>query len=193
MLLLLRWGFVTGVAFVVVKICNHATQPTGVPFAGLFMVAAVALATWVATSTTFGRHVYAVGGNPEAARRAGINVGFIRFSVFAIAGLMAGVGGLELASRLQAVSTNVGTGAGQAALLLNVIAAAVIGGVSLFGGRGRVVGALTGAMVIMSISNGLDLVGYGGTWQKNVITGLILLAAVTLDTVARQRQQRAGR
>jgi D-xylose transport system permease protein len=186
-LVTLRWTFVTAVAFAVVAISNHGRQH-GLPLAGLLVVAMVALWTWVATRTTFGRHVYAVGGNPEAARRAGINVAFVRFSVFVLSGLMAGLGGLVLASRLNGVSSDQGGGP----LLLYAIAAAVIGGTSLFGGRGRVVAALLGSLVIMSISDGLDLIG-SSAWQKYVITGIILLAAVTLDTLARARQQKVGR
>ena len=119
----------------------YANTNRGVPqvvvIVGVFLV----FWTFVADRTRFGRHVYAVGGNPEAARRAGIDVDRIRIAVFMISGFMAGVGGIILASRLRSVDT--GTGGGE--LLLNVIAAAVIGGTSLFGGHGRVVSALLGA------------------------------------------------
>jgi len=108
--------------------------------------------------------------------------------VFMISGLMAGVGGVVLASRINGVSSDQGGGP----LLLYAIAAAVIGGTSLFGGRGRVIAALLGSVVIMSISNGLDLIG-SSSWQKYVITGVILLAAVAIDTFARRRQQGVGR
>jgi D-xylose transport system permease protein len=182
-----RWAWLSGLAFLVVGICNHGRQH-GVPLAGLLTVAMVAFWAWVARGTTFGRHVYAVGGNAEAARRAGINVAFIRLAVFMISGLMAGLGGLVLASRINGVSSDQGGGP----LLLYAIAAAVIGGTSLFGGRGRVVAALLGSVVIMSISNGLDLIG-SSSWQKYVITGIILLAAVAVDTLARRRQQAVGR
>jgi D-xylose transport system permease protein len=187
-LMALRFALVTAVAFGVVAISNHASQPTGLPFAGLMMVAAIAIASWLATRTTFGRHVYAVGGNPEAARRAGINVAFIRLTVFMISGLMAGLGGLMIASQLNAVDLTVGGGP----LLLNAIAAAVIGGTSLFGGRGRILAAPLGALVIASINNGLGLLG-SDPWKQYIITGVILLSAVTLDTVARRRQQKVGR
>ncbi len=138
--------------------------------------------------TTFGRHVYAVGGNAEAARRAGINVKLIRILCFVISGACAGLGGVILASRLNSVDLTFGGGT----LLLDAISAAVIGGVSLFGGRGRVSGALFGGLIIGMISNGTDLVG-SADWVKYVTTGTILLAAVTLDTVARRRQVAAGR
>jgi D-xylose transport system permease protein len=184
-LALIRVGFVALVAFVVVGICNHAR---GVPFAGLLVVFMIALWTFVARRTTFGRHVYAVGGNAEAARRAGISVPFIRIMVFVIAGAMSGLGGVVLAARLSGVDLSAGGGS----LLLDAIAAAVIGGTSLFGGRGRVVAALLGALVITSISNGLGLIGSGAATEY-IITGIILLAAVTLDTVSRRRLERSGR
>jgi D-xylose transport system permease protein len=181
----LRVGFVAVVAFVVVAICNHER---GVPFAGLLVVGAIAFWTFVARRTTFGRHVYAVGGNAEAARRSGINVRFIKIAVFMISGGMAGLGGIVLAARLSGVDLQAGGGP----LLLNAIAAAVIGGTSLFGGRGRVVGALLGALVIVTISNGLGLLGSTSATEY-IITGAILLAAVTLDTVSRRRLERSGR
>jgi D-xylose transport system permease protein len=181
----LRVAFVSAIAFGVVGICNHER---GVPFAGLLVVAMIAFWTFVARRTTFGRHVYAVGGNAEAARRAGINVRFIRIAVFMISGGMAGLGGIVLAARLSGVDLQAGGGA----LLLNAIAAAVIGGTSLFGGRGRVVGALLGSLVIMTISNGLGLLGSSSATEY-MITGAILLAAVTLDTVSRRRLERSGR
>jgi D-xylose transport system permease protein len=174
--------------FGVVAICNHATVPTGLPLAGVLVVIALVVLTFLAKRTSFGRHVYAVGGNAEAARRAGINVARIRILVFVISGAMAGVGGIILAANVNSVDLNVGGGT----LLLNAIAAAVIGGVSLFGGRGEVRGALLGSLVIVTVSNGLNTAGY-----KNgiiyIVTGAILLLAVTLDTVARRLQVRSGR
>ena len=187
-LLGIRWAFVTFAAFLVVAISNHATQPTGLPLAGVITFAVVAVAAWVATRTTFGRHVYAVGGNAEAARRAGIRVPFIKLTVFMISGLMAGLGGLMIASQLNSVDLTVGSGP----LLLNAIAAAVIGGTSLFGGRGRIMAAPLGALVITSINNGLGLLG-SDPWKQYLITSIILLGAVTLDTVARRRQAKVGR
>jgi len=144
--------------------------------------------TYVATRTTFGRHVYAVGGNAEAARRAGISVARIRIIVFSISGAMAALGGVIFASRLNSVDLNAGGGT----ILLDAIAAAVIGGTSLFGGRGRVVAALLGALVIATIANGIDLVGYSSA-TKFIVTGMILLAAVTLDTLSRRRLAKSGR
>ena len=198
---------VVGVAvacFGTVAICNHATKPApcpegtpltvnctqslGLPLAGLLMVIFLVGLTFLAKRTTFGRHVYAVGGNAEAARRAGINVARVRILVFTISGIMAGVGGIILAARLQSVNLNVGGGT----LLLDSISAAVIGGVSLFGGRGEVRGALLGSLVIATIANGLNIGGYS-TGTIYIVTGVILLAAVTLDSVARRLQERSGR
>ena len=142
------------------------------------MIVLLVFWTWVAERTTFGRHVYAVGGNAEAARRAGINVRNIRIQVFMISGAMAGLGGVIFASRLNSVDLNAGGGT----ILLDAIAAAVIGGTSLFGGRGRVISALMGSLVIATVANGIDLLGYSSA-IKYMVTGAILLAAVTLDTV----------
>ena len=182
---LIRVAFIAVVTFGAVGIANHAR---GVPFAGLLVVALLVFWTFVARRTTFGRHVYAVGGNAEAARRAGINVVFIRLAVFMISSGMAVMGGIMFAARLNSVDLSAGGGP----ILLNAIAAAVIGGTSLFGGRGRVVSALLGALVIMTIANGLSLMGSTASTQF-IITGVILLAAVTLDTVTRRRLEASGR
>jgi len=197
-LLLLRVVALCGAAFVVVAICNHYlqlwsfTRPSepgrGVPFALILVVGLIFLFTFIARRTTFGRHVYAVGGNAEAARRAGINVPRIRIIVFMISGAMAALGGVVFASRLSSVDLTAGTGT----ILLDAISAAVIGGTSLFGGRGYVRSALLGALVIKTIENGLDLLGQTD-WVKDVTTGIILLAAVTLDTVSKRRLAAAGR
>jgi len=165
-----------------------ANKERGFPVAFLMVIVLLVFWTWVAERTTFGRHVYAVGGNSEAARRAGINVRNIRLIVFMISGAMAGLGGVIFASRLNSVDLNAGGGT----ILLDAIAAAVIGGTSLFGGRGRVISALMGSLVIATVANGIDLLGYSSA-IKFMVTGAILLAAVTLDTVSRRRLQQAGR
>jgi D-xylose transport system permease protein len=165
-----------------------ANKERGFPLAFVLVIILLVFWTWVAERTTFGRHVYAVGGNAEAARRAGINVARIRVYVFMISGLMAGFGGVILAARLNSVDLNAGGGT----LLLDAISAAVIGGTSLFGGRGRVISALLGALVISTVGNGIDLLGYSSA-IKYMVTGLILLAAVTLDALSRRRLERAGR
>ena len=176
---------IPAVAALVVAICNH---DRGVPLAGIIILFFLLLWTYVAKRTTFGRHVYAVGGNAEAARRAGISVARIRIMVFMISGLMAGVGGIILAGNLRSVGPDQGGGT----LLLDSISAAVIGGTSLFGGRGEIRAAVLGSAVIATIANGLFILGYQpGTIF--IITGCILLFAVTLDTIARRRQAKTGR
>ena len=184
-LLVVKAAVVIAAAVVVVEISN---RDRGVPFVLLLMIASLLLLTFVAKRTTFGRHVYAVGGNAEAARRAGINVARVRIIVFMISGGMAGLGGVVLAARLNSVDLNAGGGT----LLIDAIAAAVIGGTSLFGGRGEVKDALFGALVIATIANGLNTLNL----TQGVIfitTGCILLFAVTLDTLLRRRQRKAGR
>ena len=172
-------------AFLTVAICNH---DRGVPFPLLLIVVLLVIWTYVAKRTTFGRHVYAVGGNAEAARRAGINVARIRILVFMISGFMAALGGIVLAARLSSVDLNAGGGT----LLIDGISAAVIGGTSLFGGRGEVRNALFGSLVIATIANGLNTLGYT-SGVIFIVTGAILLVAVTLDTIARRLQVKAGR
>ena len=178
---------VVGMAVVVGWAVSYANQDRGVPFVMVIVVLFLVFWSFVAARTRFGRHVYAVGGSPEAARRAGINVDGIRIAVFMISGFMAGAGGIILASRIRSVST--GTGGGN--LLLNVIAAAVIGGTSLFGGRGRPVNALLGALVIASVANGMDLLGLA-SGTKFIVTGLVLLAAVLVDSLSRKGRASAG-
>ena len=184
---------VAGASFGTVAICNNSyvqrQRPLGLPArAGVIVVFFLVVLTFLAKRTTFGRHVYAVGGNAEAARRAGINVPRIRILVFMISSSMAAIGGIILAANVNSVDLNFGGGT----LLLNSIAAAVIGGVSLFGGRGEVRAGFLGAVVIATVSNGLDTAGYA-TGIIYEVTGAILLLAVTLDTVARRLQVRSGR
>ena len=184
-LLVVKAVAVVAVTFGTVAICN---RDRGMPFVLLLIVAMLLILTFLAKRTTFGRHVYAVGGNAEAARRAGINVARVRVLVFMISGAMAGLGGVILAARLNSVDLNAGGGT----LLIDAIAAAVIGGTSLFGGRGEVRDALFGALVIATIANGLNTLNL----TQGVIfmtTGGILLFAVTLDTILRRRQQKVGR
>ncbi len=179
---------IVGLAAIAFGVVYWANQERGFPVAFLLVIVLLVFWTWVAERTTFGRHVYAVGGNAEAARRSGINVRNIRIFVFMISGAMAGLGGVIFASRLNSVDLNAGGGT----ILLDAIAAAVIGGTSLFGGRGRVISALMGSLVIATLANGIDLAGWSSA-IKYMVTGAILLAAVTLDTLLRRRLQRAGR
>ena len=178
-------------AFGTVAICNHGKiieTPLGLPLAGVLMVVFFVLLTFLAKWTTFGRHVYAVGGSAEAARRAGINVPRIRVLVFALSGAMAAIGGIIFAAQVNSVALTFPPGN----LLLNAIASAVIGGVSLFGGRGEVRGALLGAILIGTLQNGLNTLSISNGWIY-IVTGLVLLAAVTLDTFAVRLQARSGR
>ena len=165
-----------------------ANSDRGVPMVGLLVLFLLVFWTFIAARTRFGRHVYAVGGNPEAAHRAGINVDRVKIAVFMIASFMAGVGGIVLASRLRSVDPAAGGGN----LLLNAIAAAVIGGTSLFGGRGMVVSALLGALVIASLDNGLGLIPNLPSGVKFVVTALVLLAAVLVDSFTRRAQRASG-
>jgi D-xylose transport system permease protein len=184
-LLIIKVVTVPVVSFVTVWILN---KDRGVPFSLLLVVGGLVVLTFLAKRTTFGRHVYAVGGSAEAARRAGINVARIRILVFAISGGMAGLGGIVLAARLNSVDLNAGGGT----LLIDAIAAAVIGGTSLFGGRGEVRNALIGAALISTVSNGMFILGYS-TGIIFMVTGAILLLAVTFDTIVRRLQVRSGR
>jgi D-xylose transport system permease protein len=154
----------------------------------LFLVGAVIVMDFVLSRLRFGRMIYAIGGNAEAARRAGIPVQRVRAIVFVLASLFAGWGGILGASRLLAVNQS----AGQGDVLLNAIAAAVIGGTSLFGGRGTVWAALLGIMVIQSISNGMDLLSLSSS-IKFMITGGVLLSTVTIDAVLRRSRATTGR
>jgi D-xylose transport system permease protein len=183
--LVIRIVLVAAAVLVAIWVLN---DDRGLPLAVLVLLGFVLLFFYITTRTTFGRHIFAVGGNAEAARRAGINVRRVRIIVFAIAGMMAAIGGIMAASRLLAVNQSSGSGD----FLLLAIAAPVIAGTSLFGGRGSVWHALLGALVIQSISNGMDLLGLESS-VKFMVTGAVLLAAVTIDAIARKQRQAAGR
>jgi D-xylose transport system permease protein len=183
--LVIRIALVAVAVLVAVWVLN---DDRGLPLAVLIFIGFVLLFYFITTRTTFGRHIFAVGGNAEAARRAGIKVNRVRVLVFMIASTMAAVGGIMAASRLLAV--NQSSGAGD--FLLLAIAAPVSAGTSLFGGRGSVWHALLGALVIQSISNGMDLLGLGSP-VKFMVTGGVLLAAVIVDAIARRQRQAAGR
>ncbi len=180
-----RVGAAAAAIVVAVAVLN---ADRGVPLAVLILFVLVLVMNTVLLRTPFGRHIYAIGGNAEAARRAGIRVTRVRTIVFVLASLMASAGGIMAASRLLAVNQSSGGGD----LLLMSIAGPVVAGVSLFGGRGSVWGALLGALVIVSISNGMDLLAWD-TSVKFMVTGGVLLAAVASDAVTRSRRQSAGR
>lgn len=184
-LVLAQIGGVSLLILAAVYICN---LDRGVPFVGVLLLLFLVIFSYIATRTPFGRYVYAVGGNAEAARRAGIDVDRIRIYVFMLSSFMAGWGGIILASRLRSVATNSGGGS----LTLYAIAAAVIGGTSLFGGRGSVMSALLGALVVASVDNGMGLLGLSAG-VKFIITGLVLLVAVLVDALARRSRVKSGR
>ncbi|CAG7654113.1 D-xylose transport system permease protein [Actinacidiphila bryophytorum] len=173
------------VAYVAAYVLNKSA---GVPNALVIFLATLVICDFVLRRTTFGRKVFAVGGSIEAARRAGINVAMIRIVVFAISGGFAAIGGLFLAGQTYTATLQAGTGN----LLMLAIAAAVIGGTSLFGGRGNVWSALLGMLVIQSIQTGLDLLNMDQSIQY-MITGAVLLAAVVVDSVSRRTQRSSGR
>jgi D-xylose transport system permease protein len=160
----------------------------GVPSAVVIFIAFIVVFDFITRRTRFGRYIFAVGGNPEAARRAGINVDRIRIAVFTLGSTLAACGGILAGSRLLAVNQSSGGGD----VLLNAIAAAVIGGTSLFGGRGSTWSALLGALVIGSIANGMDLLALS-SYIKFMVTGAVLLLAVTIDAYARSRRESTGR
>ncbi|HEX2904427.1 MAG TPA: ABC transporter permease [Jatrophihabitans sp.] len=162
----------------------------GVPWVVLLIGFFFALWTFVLTRTRYGRHVYAVGGNTEAARRAGIRTDRIRISVFAVSSFMAAIGGVLLASNTHSVDAN--TGGGNTLLL--AVGAAVIGGTSLFGGRGRPADAIIGGLVVAVIANGMaDLVqGNNRDAIQYIVTGAVLLLAAAVDALSRRRAGASG-
>ncbi|MGK5520256.1 sugar ABC transporter permease [Micromonospora sp. URMC 107] len=159
----------------------------GVPIVVPIIAALLVFWTFVLQRTTYGRHVYAVGGNKEAARRAGINVDRIRISVFVICSSMAAVGGIVAASRANSVDPNTGG----SDVLLYAVGAAVIGGTSLFGGKGRVLDAVLGGAVVAVIDNGMGLMEYS-SGVKYVVTGVVLLLAASVDAFSRRRSTSTG-
>ncbi|MFF8267620.1 sugar ABC transporter permease [Streptomyces sp. NPDC016562] len=183
--ILLRTGLLAVFAFGPAVLFN---QYKGLPLAVVVFLLALIVTDFVLRRTTFGRNVFALGGSVEASRRAGINVTRIRITVFAISSTFAAIGGLFWASKIAAANQSAGAGD----LLMNVIAAAVIGGTSLFGGRGRTWNALLGVMVIVSIQYGLALEGIATPIQY-MITGAVLLATVVIDSITRKTQKTAGR
>jgi len=166
---------------------SHSVPIVGVPSAVIFLIGFLLIFDYITRRTKYGRYIYAVGGNAEAARRAGINVDRIKIIVFILSSVMAACGGILAGSRLYAVNQSSGSGD----VLLNAIAAAVIGGTSLFGGRGNVWSALLGALVIGSVANGMDLLALASS-IRFMVTGGVLLVAVTLDAYTRARRELTG-
>lgn len=181
----LRVGMVAAFTLAALLVLN---LDRGLPLSVVFLIGLIVVMDYVVRRTRFGRMVFAIGGNTEAARRAGFNVPLVRVAVFVIASTCAAWGGILAASRGLAVTQAAGAGPE----LVNAIAAAVIGGTSLFGGRGTVWAALVGILVIQSISNGMDLLSFTSPF-KLMITGAVLLAAVTIDAIARRGQANTGK
>jgi D-xylose transport system permease protein len=183
-----------GAVGVYVLSLNRSLVPSGnlrgVPIVVPIVVVLLVLLTFVLKRTRYGLHLYAVGGNAEAARRAGIPVDRVRISAFMVCSTLAAIGGILLASRANSVDGRTGG----ANLLLYAVGAAVIGGTSLFGGRGRVLDAVLGGIVVYIIDNGMGLLGdnLGKSWVRFVVTGLVLLGAAAVDAIARRRSQAAG-
>jgi D-xylose transport system permease protein len=185
-LTILRLAMATVAGVLLVLIFNTPRGTAAAPFSGMPPVIPAVLvvlvgATVLLSSTRFGRYVYAIGGNAEAARRAGVNLTWIRTAAFGLSGLTAGLAGIVYESRLGSIATDLDGGT----YVLYAVAAAVIGGASLFGGRGKPVHALLGGVVIAAIYNGMGLLNMSAAVQY-MVTGLVLLAALTVDRVARR-------
>jgi D-xylose transport system permease protein len=164
-----------------------ATTIRGVPYVVPIILGLLVVGTYVLNRTRYGRHIYAVGGSAEAARRAGVNVSKIRASVFVVSSAMAAIGAIVYSSKVASVSGQ----SGGLNTLLFAVGAAVIGGTSLFGGRGKVVHAVIGGLVLAVVSNGLDLLRQSAA-TVNIITGLVLLLAASVDALSRRRALLAG-
>jgi len=173
------------VSIVVVAICNvnraHFGTLAGVPWVIPIVLAVLGAWTLLLQRTRYGRYVYAIGGNPEGARRAGINLNRVRTLAFALCLGTAALAGLLYASYLGGITGNVNGGQ----LVLYAVAAAVIGGTSLFGGRGKIIHGVLGGLVIGGIYNGMFLLGLDVQWEF-VVTGFVLLAAVAIDALSRR-------
>ncbi len=171
-----------GVSFVaMIYVVN---QDRGLPLVVVIVFALALAFAYLTERTRFGRHIFAVGGNAEAARRAGIKIDHVRIIVFMLGSMLAAAGGVLAASRLLAVNQS----SGGSDLLLMAIAGPVIAGTSLFGGRGSVWSALLGAIVIGSIANGMNLLAFSSA-MKFIVTGAVLIAAVTIESITRMRRQ----
>lgn len=188
-LVLVRAGVIAVVALVITGLANQNRNPNpnfkiqGLPWAATIPIVLMIICTIALSKSTWGRHLFATGGNAEAARRAGIDVDHIRVTAFVICSSLGALGGVFLASNTGGAQLDLGAGN----ILLFGVAAAVIGGVSLFGGRGRPRDAIIGALVIVIIPNGIGLKpSLGAQWQ-NIATGAVLLVAAAVDALSRRR------
>ncbi|WP_166239731.1 sugar ABC transporter permease [Paenibacillus turpanensis] len=169
-------------SFLVVAFVLVMNSYKGIPFPIIFVIILALLFSFIATKTTFGRHVYAIGGNPDAARLSGINIRKKTMLIFVLIGVLSSIASLVLTSRLSSATISAGQ-----MYELDAIAACVIGGTSLLGGAGTIVGALIGALVMTSLDNGMSLMGLESFWQY-VVKGSILVAAVWLDIYNRRKK-----
>jgi D-xylose transport system permease protein len=177
---------IAGILVVVVGNTNRGVGIVtlrGVPWTVFIVLGVLVLYSVMTGRTRFGRYIYAIGGNAEAARRAGVNLALVRTLAFVLCGMTAGIGGIIFASRLDSIGTNLDGGQ----LVLFAVAAAVIGGTNLFGGRGRMLHALLGGLVVATIYNGLSLIGMSAA-ATDIVTAIVLLAAVSVDTLARRNR-----
>jgi D-xylose transport system permease protein len=182
---------VGGIVLMLICTANRSNGPialNGVPWVIPFVIVVLLAWTWLLARTRLGRYIYAIGANPEAARRAGINVNRIKTIAFMLCSLTAGIAGLIYESTLGSMSIDVNGGQ----LVLYAVAAAVIGGTSLFGGRGKPLHALLGGIVIATVFNGLGLMGINAA-GTDIATAIVLIAAVTLDSLVRRRASSQGR
>ena len=188
-LVIVRAGILAVAAIVLTYLANQNRNTNsfrkieGIPYAAAIPIALMIVATLVLTHTPWGRHLYATGGNEEAARRAGIDVRHIKVTAFTVNSGFAALGGVFLASNTGGAQLDLGAGN----ILLFAVAAAVIGGTSLFGGRGKPRDAVLGALVIVIIPNGIGLKPNLGVQHQEVITGIVLLVAASVDAISRRR------
>jgi D-xylose transport system permease protein len=191
-LVLLRGGLIAAAGIIVTLLANQNRNNNpykvieGLPWALTVPIVLMIVCTIALTKTTWGRHLFATGGNEEAARRAGINVTHIKVTAFTLSSALGALGGVFLASNTGGAQLDLGSGN----ILLFAVAAAVIGGTSLFGGRGRPRDALIGALVIVIIPNGIGLRPSLPASYQNLITGLVLLIAAAVDALSRRRSAR---
>lgn len=175
------YGKVIGYSIVVLFITYMLNRYLGIPVPFLIVMIVALIFMFITTKTAFGRRIYAIGGNPEAAALSGINIKRNTLYVFIIMGSLAGIAGVLLTARLNAATVSAGN-----SYELDAIAACVIGGTSLMGGKGKIVGAVIGALIMSSIDNGMSMMNIGAYWQY-IVKGLILILAVWVDIVSKNK------